>query len=427
MLLLVAAIVASCSSRLDHHYTPSTAHSQASASQKEDELTFAFPTDQSEIMTDTLKQFNSRSSNSQVKAMPIPSERYNQTLNMLMTSGIGPDVFYLNPEWLRTYIEKNWLREITDQTMLKRYPDWAVQYGADNHKSYTVFSRVSVLRLLYNKDLFEWAGLQKDKPPVTLQDMARYASQISARGAGFKKYGFALPAAEEWEGYTRSIEILSGYSGVELQNPTTNVIDFRVLQPWLETYLQLKKNHGLFPGEASMKQSTALSLFKEGSVGMILATNSEINTLLESPEINFDWSIALPVKKSQDTVFTEYAVPDGLYVINSRASNQELAGRLWNYLHSFEVENDMLLHHHIIPTASDVIAKEADRGQPIFSLYNYPMSELKVQSRINSIIDEYTSDYISTGGRIQAYQDMMDEKQPIQAILEEMNRAVNKK
>lgn len=68
-----------------------------------------------------------------------------------------------------------------------------------NGELYSVPVRVSAYRLLYNKDLFEKAGLNPEEPPKTLEEMREYAKKITEAGGG-EAYGFGLPlgVAQIW-------------------------------------------------------------------------------------------------------------------------------------------------------------------------------------------------------------------------------------
>ncbi|ANE48496.1 hypothetical protein SY83_21900 [Paenibacillus swuensis] len=423
-------MLVACSGQIVTRYEQNAVTTPDSAPAKDGEIiSFAFPTElNTQLQKELIGVFNESAGDMKAKAMPIPSDRYNQTLNMLMTSGSGPDIFYLHPEWLTSYIDKNWLHPIDSDSTFRRYPDWAVDYGTLGETTYTVFSRGFILRLLYNQDLFEWAGLRSDEPPATSTEFVQAAEQISAKGLGFKKYGYALPAGDEWEGYIRNVEMLSSYSGHHITNPSSGTFEFSKLYPWLEAWLELKKERGLFPGEASLKTNTAISLFKEGSVAMVLASNREIHSLFEDTDVPFRWSIAPPMKGSNDDQLNEYIIPDGLYVINRKTANPTLSLKLWEYLHSYEVEHRLLEESHMIPTAMDVIAKETEQGRPVFDLYNFPLTDT-ISHYTYPFFNhrKYASDYISSKGRAQAYRSVLEDNQPLDSVLREMDESLDEK
>lgn len=129
--------------------------------------------------------------------MNLSTDVYGDTLNMLMTSGQGPDVFSVDNGWLATYVEKGYLAELSsflNPGDLDRFPVWARDFADSSlYKGgiYFMPSSIETVRLIYNKQLFRNAGLDPEQPPVTFADMERFAGKISQAGVGVNKYGFA--------------------------------------------------------------------------------------------------------------------------------------------------------------------------------------------------------------------------------------------
>ena len=62
-----------------------------------------------DTLENLIAQFNADHPGIDVQLLNLPRDRYDQFLNMRLTSGEGPDVFQLAVGWLYPYISKNWL------------------------------------------------------------------------------------------------------------------------------------------------------------------------------------------------------------------------------------------------------------------------------------------------------------------------------
>src|SRR5579864_1523588 len=97
--------------------------------------------------------------------------------------GNAPDVVMLG------YIRASWLQqgavEPLDSYMksshfdLSKFTDAAWNQGYFNGHYYTMTSEQDSIVLLYNKDLFKKAGLDPNKPPQTLSQLANYAKKLT--------------------------------------------------------------------------------------------------------------------------------------------------------------------------------------------------------------------------------------------------------
>ena len=141
-----------------------------------------------------IAEFNASHSEWKIKLIIVPRDNYDVTLNRMMTSGEGPDVFQLNTLWLTTYMNKNWLLDLSKENIgSPSYPDWATDYTKQKNGSYfAIPSGMNTLRLIYNKDLLAGAGCDAIHPPATLSELKECAIKISAAGNGYSRYGFAL-------------------------------------------------------------------------------------------------------------------------------------------------------------------------------------------------------------------------------------------
>lgn len=299
----------------------------------------------------------------QVELLKIPRTSYNDTLNMLLSSGEGPDVFEARSEWLFSYIYKNWLYDLTGMvgdSFYNDFPAWVRDYVNDQkfkRRFYSLPSGQMTYRLIYNKDLFKRAGLDPSNPPATLEDMALYAKKITTVGKGDRRYGFALALNDAWSGLTYLMESVNSYSGVYYFNFKTGRYDLTKYSPWLNAMMKMKEDGSLFPGETTMKEDLALIQFAEGNIGMMYAENWEPVLLKELFPAKCDWAAAMPPKISRDDKSEGYVgvTATGWQVVYSKSEHPDKAFLFWKYLYSKSYNEEMFKSGGFLPTYDGIV------------------------------------------------------------------------
>lgn len=276
----------------------------------------------------------------------IPVESYGVTLNMMMASGDGPDVFEIGNEWLNVYLIKNWMADVSqhvDSTFLDRFPAWAIKPSKTlsyNKRDvlYTMPSSLITLRLIYNKELFISAGLDPTSPPKTLKQLKSYALQITDSNRGIKKYGFALAVAEEWKGFVLPMEMSGTRSGVYYFNFKEGKYDITVYRKWLQTMSEIEKSGSMFPGETSLTVNAAISQFSEGNIGMMFLTNNDISNpnLKSSEKCSIEVAMPPAIDDSRIGKGAGIIMPSSYYAVNKQTENLEEACKIWEVLYSDE-------------------------------------------------------------------------------------------
>lgn len=279
----------------------------------------------------------------EINVMDIAADVYDDTLNMLMTSGQGPDVFSVDNTWLATYVNKGYLANLSAELNtadLSRFPAWARNYA---HSSlfrggiYFMPSSVDTVRLLYNKQLFRDAGLDPEPPPLTFEAVKEAAARISQAGEGVNKYGFALPAGDSQDSLQTGLEISNTSSGYYLYNYQTGRYELSVYRFWLQMVLDMKREGSLYPGEALLKRDSALRQFADGNIGMMYATSKDYVKLQEYMPKD-DWGVAMPpvADASKRDGGALMMIPHSPLVVNDSAPSREAAVKVWKFLQSGE-------------------------------------------------------------------------------------------
>ncbi|WP_151735546.1 ABC transporter substrate-binding protein [Paenibacillus tengchongensis] len=279
----------------------------------------------------------------EISIMNLSTDAYDDTLNMLMTSGQGPDVFSVDNAWLATYVNKGFLADLSGalrSSSPDRFPEWAREYASSSLFKggiYFMPSSIETVRLIYNKALFRSAGLDPERPPLTFGEMEEAAERISRAGVGVNKYGFALAAGDSQYSLQTALEISGTYSGVYLYNYRTGRYDLSVYAPWLQMLVHMREAGSLYPGEMLLKRGSALREFADGNIGMLYVTSKDYVKLQEySPKD--DWGVAMPpvTEAGKRGAGALMMIPHSPLVVNAAAGDTKAALKVWSYLQSEE-------------------------------------------------------------------------------------------
>jgi multiple sugar transport system substrate-binding protein len=369
------------------------------------------------VIESLIGQYNSAHPGSYVEVINLPRDRYDQMLNMRMTSDEGPDVFQIGTGWLTPYMYKNWLldlSEVVSKQELLAFPAWALNFTKQNDHFYAIPSGMMTLRLIYNKELLTRAGFNAEHPPTTLQELKAYANKISQAGTGYQKYGFALPAGEDWAGFQQALEIANTYSGVNYYDFAKGKYDFMVYQPWFQTMLDMKQQGGLFPGETSLKSDTALTQFAEGNIGMMYVTNRDFVTLSRMKSLPFAWGLAMPplLAPADSEKGALMIYPESPFAINAYTKHKQEAVELWKFLHSAEYLGALYKQGGAIPTLEGITNDPQYRPmQPQFDAFlpNEKESPYPKEPKfiLQNIQTPFSPKDLGDTSRMKAYRDIM--------------------
>ncbi|BFT74643.1 ABC transporter substrate-binding protein [Paenibacillus sp. P36] len=437
-LLLLMGLIAVGTQQLGSMNMPKKQAVQPLREPSKKQLTFAFNSYGSDTeMRKVIDVYNhSNSDDVLIQMLTIPRENYTRTLNMLMASGEGPDVFAVQSDWITTYMYKNWFKDLTSdipESMMRNYSKWALSYGSFNGKQYAIPYGLSTVRLAYNKDLFRLAGLDENQPPKTLNEMKEMAARISQKQLGNQKYGFVWPLGEDWYGFMQSMEIPMTYSGVTLFDFRTGKFDTTGYVPWMETMLTMKKNGSLFPGDSSMKYDTALTQFAKGNVGMMLVSSSDVYRLENELKLSVDWGVSTPPALDEEKAGAGalMLVPEPVIGINSSTQHSEAALHFWQYLHSDRVIGELYQKDVVIPVSARIredypntkTSSKFTNFLPTDMESFYPLQPILLDSTITSSV--VNQDHFGWNNRLKAYRDVASGTSSVNDMLQAETQRLN--
>lgn len=163
----------------------------------------------------------------------------------------------------------------------------------------------STILLYYNKDAFREAGLDPDRPPKTLAELADYAGKLmryESDGNRVAQYGFAgVPTTYElvsWIGQQQGVSYLTDMRNGHDGNPTRVVFDSEgTLATFLDAWRNVYERGGLGNLTSDVRQQ-----FIAGKTAMFVISTSSLATVIDSVGDRFEVGVGyLPQVNEEST------------------------------------------------------------------------------------------------------------------------------
>ena len=148
-----------------------------------------------DYMLPIVEKFNETNQSNIEIVYEVYSDNFPQVLELAFDTGNGPDVYYNSNVW-NTLAYNGWALPLNDMITEEQYEF----FGGDKSFCESINMRdgniltlpysISTVRLVYNKDIFERAGIEK--VPETYDEVVATAKTITEKLSGEGIYGFAI-------------------------------------------------------------------------------------------------------------------------------------------------------------------------------------------------------------------------------------------
>lgn len=274
-----------------------------------------------EALKKMIAKFNEQYPNVKVELQSFGYDDYFTQLQSKIVGGSAADVFELNFENFVAYASEDVLLDIGDligdtsgfnQTALEAFQYDGKQFGIPNSFSNVV--------LIYNKDLFDKAGVSYPTDDWTWTEMSEAAKKIRAISAD--TYGLYRPLSfhEFYKGVKQNGGSLLSEDGKNFTvNLPQNVETLEIMSDWVT-------GSNVMPSDAQMGGMGDWDLFKSGRLGMIVTGIWAFSDFTDN--CDFAWDVAVePGNTAKATHFFSNA-----YVVNKETTNPEAAAALAAFL-----------------------------------------------------------------------------------------------
>jgi len=264
-------------------------------------------------------------------------DEYNQKMIANMTANDMPDVFYVGPAAVRSYVDNGYILPLDDyvdaDTISKVWGTTQTIYRYDGTNVgegsiYALPKDLSCFAFAYNKDLFDAAGLDYPDPnkPYTYDEFVEVCEKLTIDKDGDGEIDQWGVANADQFGMTPFL-----YSnGVKFLNDDmtkVNVANNEPLKEALTFYTDLTKN-GLTP---SVEQDTALGGYQrwlDGQVAFYACGTWDVAAFMDDATFPYEWDLCgWPVGPSGDGRSHTWMGSVG-YCVSATSENPDLAAQL---------------------------------------------------------------------------------------------------
>ena len=194
------------------------------------------------------------------------------------SGGDLPDVFWMHSNYAQIYMDNDILMDLTDYIekdgvdMSMYYEDIANMFTRSDGKIFALPKDHDTIALLYNKKLFDEAGVEYPTNDWTYEDMYNAAKAIT-EGTADDTYGYALNTSNDQDGWFNYIYSYGG--NIINEDKTDTGIDSAESKAGME---MCRKMLTVATPQSVVAESGTDSLFVSGKVGMITQGSWMINT-----------------------------------------------------------------------------------------------------------------------------------------------------
>jgi multiple sugar transport system substrate-binding protein len=317
-------------------------------------------------MVDMLVEaWNTKNPECMIELTYIPHTEMVGKIAQGIASGDVPDLMGMDLIYAPQFEQAEQLVDLTD--WISDWPELAT--ASQGHTTvatyedrlYGVPLYADVSALFYNKDLFEQAGLDPDKPPTSLAELSEYADQITALGGDIK--GYYLP------GNCAGCNIftvgpLMWASGAEIE--ATDAGDEPLVGDGVKQVLQFTRDMvqaGNVHEEAQSENGETFHLqFGSGTIGMMGTGNFNITLAREqNPDMNFGIALLPGVEPSSAASF----IGGDLVVVPRGSDRVDDAVNFMKFLLSDEVQVEVYAKALNLTTRSDMVDNEYFEAEPL--------------------------------------------------------------
>ena len=345
--VLTASLLAGCGSTDNSAASENTAAAEetASAEEAQEAVDLAGTETTEEAVEITYANFNASGGNEEtlqkmyeafhdeypnitVNIETIGYDDYFTQMQTRVAGGTAPDCYELNIENFAAYANKGVLAELTGIDT-SGYNATALNAFSVNGKQYGVPGNFSNVVLIYNKDLFDQAGVAYPTDDWTWDDAMEACEKISALGDDI--YGIYQPIT-----FNEFFKVAAQYGGGVLNADKTEfTINSEENLKAATMMISKVTDTNVQPTEAQMGGMGDWDLFESGRLGMIPTGIWAFNTFADACDFNWDICVE-PGGTQKATHFFSNAL-----VVNADSDKKEAAATWINWLASSDTSAQM--------------------------------------------------------------------------------------
>lgn len=250
-----------------------------------------------EVNDKLIKDFNDSQDEVYVEDLGISFFDFLSKMDTAIPAGTGPDVAFYSSEDsnfrassgvlanLKPYIDQ-------DSFDMSQFYAGAVEQVKYEEGIYALPFTWSSRMLVYNKQMFRDAGLDPEKPPKTLEELADYADKLTKLDA---KGNIEVMGFHPSLGNAAFVDYLEGRGGSFFDESDNPIVNSQTVLDTLSWYVDMTNKYGVKEAQSlkSTSATTGIDPFLAGYVAMEVNVNDFYKKLSES---DMDYGIcAIPI------------------------------------------------------------------------------------------------------------------------------------
>lgn len=298
----------------------------------------------------------------------IDPEDFPARFTTALAAGAAPDVVSIDLVLVPYYNSIGAFMDLTERFESLEYGDTLneamLRLGRWNDRVYAVPFAADVSGLIYNRDMFEAAGLDPDQPPQSWDELVEFAKLLTSDET--YGYGFSGGSAGGLMFTMMPYAWASGGSWVS-EDGRTAELDHPVTVEAVQMFTDMIHEHEVTPpGTPTYTYSDFQDGFKQGRIAMITTGNFVVSDLTRNyPDINFG---VAPIPGKNEGEISAFIGGD-LIAIPHSSRYPDAAWEFIQFLHSPEVQVEVFARSGIIPVRSDLHDNPYFQEEPRYQVF----------------------------------------------------------
>lgn len=318
-----------------------------------------------EYVQQKIDEFNSTNDMNIEVSYEAMTENYDNNLELSFQSNQAPDIFRAKSE-ITPYIKKDMIipldEYLTDEDREKYGDTLGVQnINMYDGKIYSLPQFGNTFRLIYNKDVFEKAGLDPEAPPKSMEELREYAKIITEKLSSEGVYGFAMNLKNSYSALYRSLDEVARLSDMFYYDFEEGKYNFDEYAKIAQVFADMYQDGSFFPGCESLDIDPLRAQFALGNIGMYMSGYWEVAVYDSQFPTEQNWAASvLP---------TYDGVVDGVNTMNSAGRSFVISSQTKHSKEAYEfmkfmTSDDYMIGYHEQGYGIIVVPSVAEKAKP---------------------------------------------------------------
>ncbi len=314
-----------------------------------------------------LDEYNATNTDNIEVVYEVMTDDFDTNLDLAFQSNQAPDVFRIKSAFA-SYAKKDMMMPIDSYVTDSIKADYGDTIAIDNITSYddVLYSIPYIgapFRFVYNKDVFEKAGLDPEAPPTTMDEMVEYAKTITDTLSGEGIYGVAANLKNPSSALSRSVDIVAQRSDCFIYDAQTETYDFTKYFTVVDKYAEMFANGSFFPGAEGLDIDPMRAQFAAGVIGMYMSADWEVGVYADQFPTEANWAAApVPTMNAGDDFPIGVSGGSG-WALSAQTKNPEAAWKVMSLFYDtdFQIGYSENGFGSILNPAVSAVAKPAEK------------------------------------------------------------------